>query len=97
MLLAVAIGALVGGLVFGVFAAFPYLMTNLSTTAAEVTNGGAPSASSGWLNAFHNGAQGIALIAGAVVGFGVAVSVMRRVLRAMPVHSGPLRPTDTEN
>lgn len=98
VLLSAAIGALAGCLVFGLIAiSVPYLATTASTTVNELTTGGAPSASPGSLNVLHDGAQGIAVIAGLILGCLVAVTVVRRVMRAMPVRSGPLRPTDTEN
>lgn len=98
-ILAAAAGAIAGALVFGVIGwVIPQLFQGASLMAAQIpagtaTNGGSASASEpGWMNLLHNGTHTAVQIMGLIAGIYAAYVVGLRVLRALPVHSGPLRP-----
>lgn len=98
-LLAAVTGASAGALMFGFFAwGLPRLLpTALSTTRAvggTTTADTAPQADSGWTLVMSNGSHALMLLAGGAVGVYTAYVVGMRMIRALPVHSGPLRPVD---
>lgn len=98
-ILAAAAGAITGALFFGVIGwGIPQLLQGASLKAAQVpgdtANKGASAADSGWMNLLHNGTHTATQIMGLIAGIYAAYVVGLRVLRALPVHSGPLRPVD---
>lgn len=96
--LAAVIGAVVGALVFGsIVWGIPQLTSTAGSTMRAVGGAqpdGVPGTAPGWVNVLSNGTSVVILIAGLIAGFFAAYVVGLRVIKALPVHSGPLRPVD---
>lgn len=91
LLLAAVAGAIVGCLTFALVAwGIPLLLLNVSPT----TDSGAKT--SEFANVIQNGTHGLLLIGGLIAGAFAAVVFLQRVLRALPMHSGPVRPVVPE-
>ena len=92
-LVAAASGAIAGAVLFGIIAyGIPLLSSTAATTLdGSSTNQGATNTGD-FANVLHNSVHGLTLVAGLIVGGVAALIVATRVLKALPWHSGPVRP-----